>query len=652
MLKQFNLFQSNQQQDSLLIPNSPTLDLQDMKDNCYLIEATKYQQQPELLMQTVDATNYQQQQQQQPKGVKRTRRKSSTGSISSLSSTMSTASNSIQLNENSNNNSPNLMGLNSIKHELLNEPNLVLDSNLQQQQQELNDDYYYYFEQQQDENSTLIGADLSDSANFGSMKIDPKSRTPYSDATQCKKIVTSHVKRPMNAFMVWSQIERRRINEQDPDIHNAEISKRLGARWKVLDKEARKPFVDEAERLRLLHLQQYPDYKYRPKKKAKKTLSSSSTEANNDSIQQANSTNSSQIAQPVQQIQYVNQQDYLGSFDTICPTSTLTNTTDEADNTINDFDVDFDTAEIDFDMNDEMLFDPATMSLLESKLEAALNKASNNPDQIDLLDIALNSYDFSQIDNNNNKGEELSSVALTPPESNCSVKQTNQITDDDSLKNFLQQDYDLNQSNLKLIKPAQHQQLKTNLLKQPKQYYQQQTVITPADSPLFNKNYIKSVPKTTKLLPVHVTSLRLVPIQGEKRLMQTRRLKTKTEQLSPVKNKNSTLNLMPITFTAYPSSTNSKKISFSIISQSTTQSQSVLSSINNQTLMNLLNHITNKQKDSTQQNYSDMLDVSDDWPVQLNTSSSIESNNLKSSDLFEMNSNQTNLVDYIATLLH
>lgn len=105
-------------------------------------------------------------------------------------------------------------------------------------------------------------------SEFGSLTVSPDSCTPYSDATKCKK-ATAHVKRPMNAFMVWSQIERRRISEHQPDMHNAEISKRLGKRWKLLDEQERKPFIEEAERLRLLHLQEYPDYKYRPRKKAK-----------------------------------------------------------------------------------------------------------------------------------------------------------------------------------------------------------------------------------------------------------------------------------------------------------------------------------------------------------------------------------------------
>jgi len=73
----------------------------------------------------------------------------------------------------------------------------------------------------------------------------------------------------MNAFMVWSQIERRKIAEVQPDIHNADISKYLGRRWRQLSDADRQPFVEEAERLRLLHLQEYPDYKYKPRKKLK-----------------------------------------------------------------------------------------------------------------------------------------------------------------------------------------------------------------------------------------------------------------------------------------------------------------------------------------------------------------------------------------------
>merc|ERR1711953_414491 len=75
----------------------------------------------------------------------------------------------------------------------------------------------------------------------------------------------------MNAFMVFSHYERKKIIEVQPDIHNAEISKRLGKQWKDLSESEKEPYIQEAERLRLLHLQEYPGYKYQPKKKLKVT---------------------------------------------------------------------------------------------------------------------------------------------------------------------------------------------------------------------------------------------------------------------------------------------------------------------------------------------------------------------------------------------
>ena len=103
------------------------------------------------------------------------------------------------------------------------------------------------------------------SGKFGSFFINPSSSTPYTDATQYKRSTVQHVKRPMNAFMVWSQIERHKIIEESPGCNHAEISKLLGKRWRGLSQAERNPFIEEAERLRQLHMAEFPDYKYRPR---------------------------------------------------------------------------------------------------------------------------------------------------------------------------------------------------------------------------------------------------------------------------------------------------------------------------------------------------------------------------------------------------
>ena len=75
------------------------------------------------------------------------------------------------------------------------------------------------------------------------------------------------IKRPMNAFMVWSSVERKRLAEREPRLHNTELSKRLGQMWKMMPEMEKAQYRKEADRLKAKLMEDHPDYKYRPRRR-------------------------------------------------------------------------------------------------------------------------------------------------------------------------------------------------------------------------------------------------------------------------------------------------------------------------------------------------------------------------------------------------
>ncbi|NWX95405.1 SOX30 factor, partial [Nothoprocta ornata] len=83
--------------------------------------------------------------------------------------------------------------------------------------------------------------------------------TPFS------KDKSGHVKRPMNAFMVWARIHRPALAKANPAANNAEISVQLGLEWNKLTEEQKKPYYDEAQKIKEKHREEFPGWVYQPR---------------------------------------------------------------------------------------------------------------------------------------------------------------------------------------------------------------------------------------------------------------------------------------------------------------------------------------------------------------------------------------------------
>ncbi|XP_067233071.1 transcription factor SOX-30-like [Chanodichthys erythropterus] len=76
------------------------------------------------------------------------------------------------------------------------------------------------------------------------------------------------IKRPMNAFILWSKIHRRALSKANPNASHCDISVQLGLEWSRLSEEQKEPYYMEAHRIKAEHRRKYPDWVYRPKKRS------------------------------------------------------------------------------------------------------------------------------------------------------------------------------------------------------------------------------------------------------------------------------------------------------------------------------------------------------------------------------------------------
>ncbi|XP_037008160.2 transcription factor SOX-30 [Artibeus jamaicensis] len=113
--------------------------------------------------------------------------------------------------------------------------------------------------------------------------------TPFS------KDRNGHVKRPMNAFMVWARIHRPALAKANPAANNAEISVQLGLEWNKLSEEQKKPYYDEAQKIKEKHREEFPGWVYQPRPGKRKRFPLSVSNVFPGTTQNITSTNPATI---------------------------------------------------------------------------------------------------------------------------------------------------------------------------------------------------------------------------------------------------------------------------------------------------------------------------------------------------------------------
>ncbi|KAH6618546.1 hypothetical protein C7974DRAFT_317313 [Boeremia exigua] len=83
------------------------------------------------------------------------------------------------------------------------------------------------------------------------------------------------IPRPRNAFILYRQHHQQNIIRRNPGLNNPDISKIIGEQWKAESDEEKKVWQDLAQEEKARHHEQYPDYRYQPRRISKPGASAS-----------------------------------------------------------------------------------------------------------------------------------------------------------------------------------------------------------------------------------------------------------------------------------------------------------------------------------------------------------------------------------------
>ncbi|XP_062848808.1 protein capicua homolog isoform X2 [Trichomycterus rosablanca] len=112
------------------------------------------------------------------------------------------------------------------------------------------------------------------SASPGKRRTQSLSALPKDDKNSPGKREKDHIRRPMNAFMIFSKRHRALVHQRHPNQDNRTVSKILGEWWYALGPKEKQKYHDLAFQVKEAHFKAHPDWKWCNKDRKKSSSES------------------------------------------------------------------------------------------------------------------------------------------------------------------------------------------------------------------------------------------------------------------------------------------------------------------------------------------------------------------------------------------
>ncbi|XP_076333245.1 protein capicua homolog [Tachypleus tridentatus] len=161
--------------------------------------------------------------------------------------------------------------------------------------------------QEEDEEDVFVSTSESDSSSLQVPVTATKRRTQSLSSLTTEEPKTpkktkekDHIRRPMNAFMIFSKRHRTRVHQLHPNQDNRTVSKILGEWWYSLGQEEKQQYQNLAFEVKEAHFKAHPEWKWCTKDK-KKSISSVSKEGRKRQNSSAEEKESLEITEEFQE---------------------------------------------------------------------------------------------------------------------------------------------------------------------------------------------------------------------------------------------------------------------------------------------------------------------------------------------------------------